>query len=118
MALTVTTVTQPQVLGTELKCVTLQVTWDSSYPTGGETIDTSVYDMTTITGFQYMGDAKADIGYVFGLTGTRAAGGITAATDTKIAAYWQTDVTTSALIEVANTTDLSAVVHTVILWGK
>jgi hypothetical protein len=119
MALTVAVVTPTITVGPEVKMCQLQVTFDNSYPTNGEILDTSGIDMTTITGMTYMGDAKADYGQIIGLVGTRAAGGITtSATATLLVAYWQTDTATSALIEVANTTDLSTHVYTITLWGK
>ena len=113
------TIVPTQVIGPELKMAIVQITMDSSYPTGGEVWDTSGYDMTTIFSAVPMGDAKADYGYTFGLTGTRANGGITAhATDTKLVAYWQTDTATAPSVEVTNATDLSAVVLTMLVIGQ
>ncbi len=119
MALTITTITPTATIGPELKMVQLEVTFDSSYPAGGEVIDTTGYGLTTITSCTFLGDAMADYWITIGLVGTRAAGGITAhATDTKLSATWQTDTATAPSVDVTAATDLSAHVYTVTLIGK
>jgi hypothetical protein len=111
MALTVSTIEDTHVTGVSEKTLRLDVTFDNSYPTGGETLDTSGYNITTIMEESYKGDAAADAGYTIQLVGTRANGGITAATDTKLVVY-------AGASQVADTTDLSALRVTATFRGK
>jgi hypothetical protein len=87
MALTITTVSAAKVVGIEKTEVTLEVTFDSAYAAGGETIDTTGYGITTIDECVWNDGLLATGIYEVKLIGTRASGGITAATDTKLAVF-------------------------------
>lgn len=85
--------------------VVLQVAWDNSYPTGGETWDVSAYGTTVIGAWQIAGtldDEGHQDKYVLAAAGAAATG--------ILQAYWYDyDAGADGLaIEVGNTTDLSA----------
>jgi hypothetical protein len=116
MALTVSEIVPAQTVGADFKRAVIQVTLDNSYPTGGEALDLSGYGFTTVLGCQFLGDTVADNGYKFSLAGTRANGGLTAST-CKICANWAASGTPAVFPEVTNTTDLSAVILTMVVDG-
>lgn len=75
------------------------ITFDSSYPTGGEAVTPADFGLVAITDMQFEGDD----GYV--LRWDRST------TSPKVMAYWVDTTTDGApMAEVANTTNLSAVV--------
>jgi hypothetical protein len=111
MALTITTVSNSKVVGIEKTEVTLEVTFDNSYADGGETIATNGYGITTIDECVWNDGLLATGIYEVKLIGTRASGGITAATDTKLVVY-----TSGA--QVAGATDLSTLVGTLRISGR
>ena len=106
MSLTITNNWNQPLTGGARLC-SFTVTFDNSYPTGGETFDISGY-------FQGSPDVQVtgDDGYVIEHDrGTAAAGKL-------VARYGDYDATADgALIDVANTTDLSAVIVKVLVIG-
>jgi hypothetical protein len=108
MALTVTRITEPHPIAPGTKRAVYEVTFDSSYPTGGEAWDLSA-DFTTLFGITVNGDDTTDGVTEVKMVGTRAAGGITAST-LLLAAF-------TAGAEVANTTNLSGLATTVVVEG-
>lgn len=101
MAVTATRVLVPTVPGAERYTVT-DVTFDSSYPTGGEALTAADLGLTTVN---------------FAITSikTAGAGSVTEAfyvTSTGLLKAY------AAAAEIANTTDLSAVVVQIVAFGK
>lgn len=88
-----------------LRTKTVNVTFDSSYPTGGEAFSTSDLGFGTVFYVEVLPTA----GYVFEYVASTG----------KIKAYW-VDTTTdgAAMAEVANTTNLSTVTAIVKVVGK
>lgn len=90
--------------GSAVSMKLVQVAYDSSYPTGGETADFSSVFPTRILGAfiiaETLNDAGYDCRYVLGTAGDPATG--------VIQVYWQTDTATAVSVEVTNTTDISA----------
>lgn len=105
MALTVEEVFRAP--GTERQMHVHKVTFDSSYPTGGEALTAADLDWS---------DAATN------LVVLPLAGGYTLeydATNAKLLAYWvDTTVDGAKMSEVANTTNLSALIAYVISFGK
>lgn len=97
MALTLTGVT-PFNKGSK-RAVTLTIAFDSSYPTGGESL--SLADMGFVSSVDIV-QVEPTLGYVFTYDYTNK----------KLIAYYgdNNNASDGALIEVPNTTDLSAVV--------
>ena len=103
MALTVATITKPEVLASGLKVATYSVAFDSSYPTGGEAWDLSD-DFSYVTGLSANCSKDADnvTHYPHFIGGTLVSGKGYAAATMALAT-----VITGA--ETANTTDLSGI---------
>lgn len=79
-----------------------KITFDSSYPTGGETLTASTFGLSSIIGVI----ADSGDGYTFEYNAP------------KLLAYWVDTTTDGApLVQVANTTDLSAVACQAIVIG-
>ena len=84
----------------------IDVTFDSSYPTGGETLDFTTLGFDTVLAVIPAG--KTTGGYEFAYDYGNS----------KIIAYWvDTSVDGAAMAQVANTTDLSAVVARFVVIG-
>jgi len=105
MAASVSIVTGPEVPGNR-KFVTANVTFDSSYATGGEAISVSSLGLTRLD-FMWV---SGDDGYVPQWDGSLTA--------PKIKLYWVDTTTDGApMAEVASTTDVSSVVVKVFAFG-
>jgi hypothetical protein len=105
MAASVSVVTGPEVPGNR-KFVTADVTFDSSYATGGEAISVSSLGLTRLD-FMWV---SGDDGYVPQWDGSLTA--------PKIKLYWVDTTTDGApMAEVASTTDVSSVVVKVFAFG-
>lgn len=105
MAASVSVVTGPEVPGNR-KFVTADVTFDSSYATGGEAISVSSLGLTRLD-FMWV---SPDDGYLPQWDGSLTA--------PKIKLFWvDTTVDGAALAEVASTTDVSSVVVKVFAFG-
>ena len=105
MAASVSIVTGPEVPGNR-RFVTADVTFDSSYATGGEGIPLSSLGLTRLD-FMWV---SPDDGYVAQWDGSLTA--------PKIKLFWvDTTVDGAALAEVASTTDVSAVTVKVFAFG-
>jgi len=85
--------------------VAFTVTFDSSYPTGGEVFDVS----TWFSGSPHVNPGGGDDGYVIQHDRGTAAAGVLLA--------YEAGADGAALDEVANTTDLSAVICHVVVIG-
>lgn len=105
MAASVSVVTGPEVPGNR-KFVTADVTFDSSYATGGEAISVSSLGLTRLD-FMWV---SPDDGYLAQWDGSLTA--------PKIKLFWvDTTVDGAAMAEVASTTDVSAVAVKVFAFG-
>jgi hypothetical protein len=105
MPASVSVVTGPEVPGNR-KFVTADVTFDSSYATGGEAISVSSLGLTRLD-FMWV---SGDDGYVPQWDGSLTA--------PKIKLYWVDTTTDGApMAEVASTTDVSSVVVKVFAFG-
>lgn len=105
MAASVSVVTGPEVPGNR-KFVTADVTFDSSYATGGEAISVSSLGLTRLD-FMWV---SPDDGYLAQWDGSLTA--------PKIKLFWvDTTVDGAAMAEVASTTDVSAVTVKVFAFG-
>jgi hypothetical protein len=105
MAASVSVVTGPEVPGNR-KFVTANVTFDSSYATGGEAISVSSLGLTRL---DFMWVSPSD-GYIAQWDGSL--------TSPKVELFWvDTTVDGAALAEVASTTDVSAVTVKVFAFG-
>lgn len=83
------------------------ITFDSSYPTGGETLTVSNLGLAYLEDMSFTDSS----GYTYDIT--IAAGGATAV----IKVYWSAG-SAAAMAEVSNTTDLSAVAPKFVAYGK
>jgi len=79
------------------KIVKGTIAFDASYPTGGEALTAAQLNLSSIEHVE----VHPSYGYVFEVV-------YSSATALLIKAYWQNEVAASVLVEVTNTTDLSA----------
>lgn len=100
----------PQKIG-QMKAEFCAITFDSSYPTGGEPVTPGVFGMTKIVAIQPIGPAMAIAG-----GGTSAYSVGYDAVNKKLQAFGGA-ASGVALAEVANATDLSASAVTAIVYG-
>ena len=77
MAVDLSVVVPTQVVSTDFKRGVFDVTFDSSYPTGGETVDFSAYGFTSITDIDVVNNVN---GYGVKLSATESGGLFTAST--------------------------------------
>lgn len=75
MALTITKINESTVLGSKYRRAVFNITFDSSYPVGGEAIDLSAYDFNYVVGIS---SDNSDDNYGVILDGTKASGVYTA----------------------------------------
>lgn len=85
-----------------------RITLDSSYPTGGESIAASDFDLNEIDGIFFQTD-KVDTTEAYLPVWDRSA--------SKIVMFGGAGATTTEFDEVANTTDLSAIEITTLVFG-
>jgi hypothetical protein len=118
MAITVTDVVKPIVLGPNCKMAIYNVAWDTSYPTGGEPITSDITDdFTYIYGIEFAGqDTLADWGYTFGAVLPSPSTAVTTA-NTLLTVFWDPADASCAepLDEFTNTGSLSAIGQTTII---
>jgi hypothetical protein len=114
MAITIGTPDVQCVQGPKLKTIIVDITMDNSYPTGGETCDLSSYFGTACWGGHPIDD-MANAGYLMRYD---PAASNAPATGKLLAYYFDYDAgADGAGIQVANTTDLSALTGKWIFWG-
>lgn len=95
----------PEFMGRQ-RMVQVDITFDSSYPTGGEAVSAASLGISRLDRI----DISPSGGYIPQWDGSRTA--------PKIKMYWvDTTVDGSPLLEVANTTDLATVTVTARVWG-
>lgn len=110
MALTVGTPTKTGVFG-DLKYVVVPVTFDNSYPTGGETLDLDLLGLSSVV-------AVTNAGASYDAQGTVVPAWDAA--NSKLVAYGANGAAagSAALTEVANAADLSTITVTLLVLGK
>jgi hypothetical protein len=112
MALTVAINRKLQGKGNSLagyKIVLGTITFDSSYPTGGEAIAASDFGLTAIEAMFFSSDVLAATTALSVLSYDRTTG--------KVRAVGSNGAAPAQLVEIANTTDLSAQISRVVVFG-